>query len=108
MAEWLKAAVLKTAGRKPRGFESLPLRHGLDALRFAVDPNRDRQIGPRWLPRLLVALAVLWIAAVVITFAAFGGPRTLIAMISIPVTGLALGVGLIAEWRDRREHRATR
>ena len=27
VAEWLKAAVLKTAGRKPRGFESHPLRH---------------------------------------------------------------------------------
>src|SRR4051812_7418993 len=26
VAEWLKAAVLKTAGRKPRGFESHPLR----------------------------------------------------------------------------------
>ena len=26
VAEWFKAAVLKTAGRKPRGFESLPLR----------------------------------------------------------------------------------
>ncbi len=26
MAEWTKAAVLKTAGRKPRGFESLSLR----------------------------------------------------------------------------------
>ena len=26
MAEWLKAAVLKTAGRKPRGFESYSLR----------------------------------------------------------------------------------
>ena len=27
MAEWSKAAVLKTAGRKPRGFESYRLRH---------------------------------------------------------------------------------
>ena len=27
VAEWFQAAVLKTAGRKPRGFESLPLRH---------------------------------------------------------------------------------
>jgi hypothetical protein len=26
MAEWLKAAVLKTVGRKPRGFESYSLR----------------------------------------------------------------------------------
>jgi hypothetical protein len=27
MAEWVKAAVLKTADRKVRGFESLSLRH---------------------------------------------------------------------------------
>ena len=26
VAEWLKAAVLKTVRRKPRGFESYPLR----------------------------------------------------------------------------------
>ena len=37
VAEWLKAAVLKTAGRKPRGFESHPLRH--------LGPCADR-IGP--------------------------------------------------------------
>ena len=29
MAEWLKAAVLKTADRKVRGFESYSLRHYL-------------------------------------------------------------------------------
>ena len=28
MAEWLKAAVLKTVVRKYRGFESYSLRHG--------------------------------------------------------------------------------
>ena len=28
MAEWSKAAVLKTVDRKVRGFESLSLRHG--------------------------------------------------------------------------------
>jgi hypothetical protein len=38
VAEWLMAAVLKTAGRKPRGFESHPL--------------RQRYIGPRALPRM--------------------------------------------------------
>ncbi len=34
MAEWLKATVLKTVGRKPRGFESHPLRHYDSALRI--------------------------------------------------------------------------
>ena len=35
MAEWLKAAVLKTVVRKYRGFESYSLRHGnIDAYNF--------------------------------------------------------------------------
>lgn len=69
-----------------------------------MDPDRDTQVRPQWLLQLFVVLAVLWIAALVITFAVFGGPRTLIAMLSIPVTGMALGYGLVAEWRDRRSH----
>ena len=32
MAEWLKAAVLKTVDRKVRGFESYSLRHPLCAV----------------------------------------------------------------------------
>ena len=38
VAEWLKAAVLKTATRKGRGFESLPLRHR---------PTRNAEFGMR-------------------------------------------------------------
>ena len=50
VAERLKAAVLKTAGRKPRGFESLPLRHasaevsGTDA---RLSPERHVRDGPK-------------------------------------------------------------
>lgn len=49
MAEWSIAAVLKTVGRKPRGFESLSLRQP-DA------PGSDRRLrGPVELPRGLPA-----------------------------------------------------
>src|SRR3990172_6477953 len=47
VAEWLKAAVLKTVRRKPRGFESYPLRHSLQSefrvsgLGFRVDPQLE-------------------------------------------------------------------
>ena len=41
VAEWLKAAVLKTVVRKYRGFESYSLRHGHTQLR------RDDRVG-RW------------------------------------------------------------
>ena len=33
MAEWSKAAVLKTVDRKVRGFESLSLRHSVGSFR---------------------------------------------------------------------------
>ena len=39
MAEWTIAAVLKTAGRKPRGFESLSLRKKLITLPFLVSDS---------------------------------------------------------------------
>src|SRR3990170_741000 len=45
VAEWLKAAVLKTVGRKPRGFESHPLRQ----LRGAVGGNRSSFGRALWL-----------------------------------------------------------
>ena len=37
MAEWFKAAVLKTVVRKYRGFESYSLRHFLTVDRLTVD-----------------------------------------------------------------------
>ena len=50
VAEWLKAAVLKTAGRKPRGFESLPLRQhvtaALTGFGLAMASSRTRTEGP--------------------------------------------------------------
>ena len=39
MAEWFKAAVLKTADRKVRGFESYSLRHLLTPI-GEIDPDR--------------------------------------------------------------------
>ena len=36
MAEWFKAAVLKTVVRKYRGFESYSLRHFLNTCRFVA------------------------------------------------------------------------
>ncbi len=36
MAEWFKAAVLKTADRKVRGFESYSLRHPLTPKEFCT------------------------------------------------------------------------
>jgi hypothetical protein len=41
MAEWLKAAVLKTVERKLRGFESYSLRHFIDI----SEPWRDGRAG---------------------------------------------------------------
>ena len=51
VAEWLKAAVLKTAGRKSRGFESHPLRHTtLTGPRQAGQPTFTRERSRRRLP----------------------------------------------------------
>ena len=50
VAEWFKAAVLKTVERKLRGFESLPLRPILN-LKLDVGPNRrhpDHGKVPEW------------------------------------------------------------
>ena len=55
MAEWFKAAVLKTADRKVRGFESYSLRHLLtpigrsiqiDSLDMALKTGRNAQTSP--------------------------------------------------------------
>jgi hypothetical protein len=40
MAEWLKAAVLKTADRKVREFESLSLRHPLITFWISIPVTR--------------------------------------------------------------------
>ncbi len=40
MAEWFKAAVLKTVVRKYRGFESYSLRHNLDVSHFGEMTER--------------------------------------------------------------------
>ncbi len=44
MAEWFKAAVLKTAGRKPRGFESYSLRQPLQKLQLASHPIQPTKL----------------------------------------------------------------
>ena len=50
VAEWLKATVLKTVGRKPRGFESHPLRQAWTE-RETVGPNDTVAAGMAPLPR---------------------------------------------------------
>jgi hypothetical protein len=45
MAEWFKAAVLKTVERKLRGFESYSLRHQTDGICFS-------ERWPSWLKAL--------------------------------------------------------
>ncbi len=57
VAEWLMAAVLKTAGRKPRGFESLPLRQlhpsrlrRRDATRSQAQRRHEPSVGAEQLP----------------------------------------------------------
>src|SRR5262245_58641417 len=57
MAEWLKAAVLKTAGRKPRGFESYSLRQLIFPLAsvsvrcLVLVGGKSRPGGNRWRAR---------------------------------------------------------
>ena len=53
MAEWLKAAVLKTVERKLRGFESYSLRQ-----KFGMQFDKDvrKKVSERW-PSRLKALA---------------------------------------------------
>jgi hypothetical protein len=47
MAEWFKAAVLKTVERKLRGFESYSLRHIVDGI-----PSIHAERWPSWLKAL--------------------------------------------------------
>ena len=48
VAEWLKATVLKTVGRKPRGFESHPLRQAAARMSPAADVQTvSTMIGPK-------------------------------------------------------------
>ena len=50
VGEWLKPPVLKTGRRKPRGFESRPLRHFLLAPRLS---RRSTRLGFPWQQGLL-------------------------------------------------------
>jgi hypothetical protein len=44
MAEWFKAAVLKTVERKLRGFESLSLRHKIIVLSASYRVQKSRRL----------------------------------------------------------------
>ncbi len=54
MAEWLKAAVLKTVERKFRGFESYSLRHS-----FAGGANGRARPGAKWADVFVACPAVV-------------------------------------------------
>lgn len=57
----------------------------------------------RWLVRMWVAFAVLWVASIVISIVVFGGPTSPVVVINWILGGIVVAIGLVTAWQIRRE-----
>ena len=61
----------------------------------------------KWLPRLWVGYALVWVVYAVLSFTVVGGPTTTGQAIQFLLSGGLVVVGLLTAWQIRREDDAS-
>ncbi len=67
-----------------------------------MEVDRRRSVVRRRLVRFYSAALLIWVVALVVRVSVFGPVDSPISTITIAASGLVLGIGLAAAWRDDR------